>query len=272
MRNICGKKNDKKKRHIGTALLPLCVLTLLSSCGTWGAGKSKSLLDETPAREETQVTEETRTKEELWDAAVEDAVFSENDEIEALVSLTKEDDRVIWDDAGERVLVVTWNDYEEDCSPGNSISAEQGEIWVTSLGEMQQWFLANSSGVEDWKLRFSQLLGVPADGDYSQFTAFWIEPEYLIRPAYVTDVTADMINDYEAVTDPEYKEWFDQNIINSYFDGEYPWTRLGYTYDWCEGGTDYGLTEFLTFDGSKGEIEITLSTEDFVDWLGSQGS
>ena len=141
---------------------------------------------------------------------------------------------------------------------------------MTSLGEMEQWFQENSSGVEDWKLRFSQLLGVPGDGDYSQFTAFWIRPEYMIRPAYVTDVTAEMVNDYSAVTDPQYKQWFDQNIINSYFAGEYPWTRLGYTYDWSGGSTDYGLTEFLIFDGSKAEIEFTRSTEEFVEWLREQ--
>lgn len=254
-------RNEMKKKRVAAGLLLLSMLAVLPSCGTGG----KSVPEE-----EAFAGKDTQSAEELWDAAVEDAVFSEDGEVEVLVSLTKEDDRVIWDESGERVLVVTWNDYEEDCSKGNSISTEHGEIWVTSLGEMEQWFQENSSGVEDWKLRFSQLLGVPGDGDYSQFTAFWIRPEYMIRPAYVTDVTAEMVNDYSAVTDPQYKQWFDQNIINSYFAGEYPWTRLGYTYDWSGGSTDYGLTEFLIFDGSKAEIEFTRSTEEFVEWLREQ--
>ena len=50
--------------------------------------------------------------EELWRAAMEDAVFSEDSEVRELVSLTPEDDAVIWDEAGERVLLLTWHDYE----------------------------------------------------------------------------------------------------------------------------------------------------------------
>ena len=40
----------------------------------------------------------------LWQAAMADAVFSEDGEVEALVSLTPDDPDVIWDGAGERVL------------------------------------------------------------------------------------------------------------------------------------------------------------------------
>ena len=79
-----------------------------------------------------------------------------------------------------------------------------------------------------------------------------------------------MVNDYSAASDPEYKEWFDGNIIYSYFESDYPWTRLGYTYDWSGDGSEYGLTEFLIFDGSKTEIEFTYTTDEFVDWLAGQ--
>ena len=78
-----------------------------------------------------------------------------------------------------------------------------------------------------------------------------------------------MKNDYTAVADETYtyKEWFDKNILWSYFESDYPWTRLGYTYDWSGGESEYGLTEFLVSDGSKTEIAFTCSTEEFVDWL-----
>lgn len=52
----------------------------------------------------------------LWKAAMTDAVFSEDEEIRELVALTKEDDQVVWDEAGERVLLLSWHDYD-DVSP-----------------------------------------------------------------------------------------------------------------------------------------------------------
>lgn len=212
------------------------------------------------------------TNEELWREAMTDAVFSEDEEIHDLVKLTAEDDRVIWDESNTRVLLLTWHNYAGECEPGGALGAEVGEIWATSVGEMIDRYEASGSDVRDWELWFAQKLGVHEDEGYTRFTAFWVSPEDVIRPAYITDVTADMVNDYSAASDPEYKEWFDGNIIYSYFESDYPWTRLGYTYDWSGGGSEYGLTEFLIFDGSKTEIEFTYTTDEFVDWLAGQAN
>ena len=199
-----------------------------------------------------------------------DAVFSEDEEVVELVTLTEDDPDVIWDEAGERVLLVSWHNYDAECSPGSSIPQEYGEIWATSLGEMLSWYTGSSSGVDDWQLRFAQLLGVHEDEGQTRFSAFWVAPADVIRPAYITDETKQMINDYTLVTDETYKQWFDQNILWSYFTSDYPWTRLGYTYDWSGGESEYGLSEFLIYDGSKTEIEFTYTTEEFVDWLEQQ--
>ena len=51
----------------------------------------------------------------------------------------------------------------------------------------------------------------------------------------------------------------------------YPWTRLGYTYDWNEAGDEYGLTEFIILPGSEVEIEWTLTTDEFIAWLSEGG-
>lgn len=235
-----------RKRFAATVLCLILGLLPLAGC----AGKSAP------------------TSEELWQAAMADAVFSEDSEVMELVCLTRDDPQVIWDEAGERVLLVTWHDYEQPCEPGDPL--EYQDIWATSLGEMTAWYRENGSGVTDWDLRFAQLLGMPDDGSCTRFSAFWISPSQVIRPAYVTDVTAQMENGYDRMTDPEYRAWFDDNILYSYFESEYPWTRLGYTYDWSGGDSAYGLTEFLVEDGSQAEIAFTCSTRDFVDWLGSQ--
>ena len=206
----------------------------------------------------------------LWKIAMTDAVFSDDDEIHELVTLTKEDNQTIWDEAGKRVLLLSWHNYDDPCAPGDSIRTEYGDIWATSVGEMQTWYAQNGDGVEDWELRFAQLLGVHADEGYTRFTAFWVSPEDVIRPAYITDVTKQMENDYTALTDEAYKTWFDGNIIWSYFESDYPWTRLGYTYDWSGGESEYGLTEFLVSNGDKTEIAFTYPTAEFVDWLEEQ--
>lgn len=214
--------------------------------------------------------EEVMSNDALWNFAMTDAVFTEEDEVEELVTLTKEDTNVIWDEAGERVLLLSWHNYDDACAPGASIKPEYGEIWATSLGEMKAWYEENREGVKDWNLRFAQLLGVHENEGYTRFSAFWIAPEDVIRPAYITDVTKQMKNDYSCVTDKAYKSWFDQNILWSYFESDYPWTRLGYTYDWSGRESEYGLTEFLVSDGSKTEIAFTYTTEEFVDWLEGQ--
>lgn len=214
------------------------------------------------------MSERPPSNEALWAAAMEDAVFSEDHEVLELVCLTPQDSRVIWDEAGQRVLLVTWHDYQEPCAPGDSL--DQEEIWATSLGELIQWYRKNGGSVTDWDLRFAQLLGMPNDGSCTRFSAFWVAPSEVIRPAYVTDVTAQMEIGYDQITDTAYRSWFDANILYSYFESQYPWTRLGYTYDWSGGDSPYGLTEFLLQDGSEAEIAFTYSTQAFVDWLEAQ--
>lgn len=210
------------------------------------------------------------TTEELWESAMQDAVFSEDSEIMELVTLTPEDPHVIWDESGERVLLFTWHDYDDECEPGGPVPSGGGDIWATSLGEMTAWYEEHHEGVTDWELRFAQLLGVHADEGYTCFTGFWVSPEDVIRPAYLTDIKAQMEIGYDNLQEGPYKEWFDQNILWSYFESDYPWTRLGYTYDWSGGASEYGLTEFLISESSRTEIVFSCTTDEFVLWLESQ--
>lgn len=233
----------KKMRRLTSAILFLVMSLTMAGCG----GRK------------TDIAIDSR-----WEAAMMDAVFAEDGEIHSLVTLTDEDNRVIWNDSGDKVLLVTWHNYPGECVTGTAIG-EYGDIWATSLGEMKSWFAEEGTEITDWELRFSQLLGLHESEGYTRFTAFWVSPQDVVRPAFVTDVTKQMVNDYSLVAG-EWKEWFDANILFSYFESDYPWTRLGYTYDW--GGTqEYGLTEFLVRDPSKTEIAFTYTTAEFVEYL-----
>ena len=76
-----------------------------------------------------------------------------------------------------------------------------------------------------------------------------------------------MTDAFSDEVDEDYKEWFDSNIISSYFDGKYPWTRLGYTYDWADNGSEYGLSEFIIKKDSDVKVAYTVDLKEMLDKL-----
>ena len=204
--------------------------------------------------------------DELYRNAVRDAVLIDEDEVLPLVNISKDDDNVIWD--GDKVLVAFMHKYPDSYPAGEEIELKWGNVWCVSAGELYKWVQNNGKGVEDWQLRLHQVLGMPTTKDYTTITALWVDADLLYRPANVTDPNAKMAAAYQSTGDEQfdemYKQWFDENIIWSYFDSAFPWTRLGYTYDWADNGRDYGLSEFLIFSGEKATVAYTYDVDDFV--------
>lgn len=140
-----------------------------------------------------------------------------------------------------------------------------GEVWTVSAVEMADWVDSNKEGVTDWQLRLQQVVGVPLASEYTHVTALWVSPEDVIRPAYSTDLTSEEMPTALPKNTPEdYREWFEGNVMWSYFDSEYPWTRLGYTYDWAENSGEYGLTEFLVKEGAEVTIVYTDAIPNYI--------
>lgn len=208
-----------------------------------------------------------RAQGDLCAAAVADSVTAEEEEIFPLVTLTQGADMVTWNEDGKRVLLLSWNDSPEVYAEGAKIVAD-GEIWTFTDGEILSWYRAHGEGVEGWEMRLKQLIGLPPSSDYTHMTAFWVDVADVIRPAYQPDVTKQIdASDLGGGALGEYEAWFDGNIVYSYFTSAYPWTRLGYTYDWAEGSGEYGLTEFLVLGGAEAEVEFTMTTEEFIRYL-----
>lgn len=198
---------------------------------------------------------------DLYEIAIVDVIKAEENEIMPLVVIPKDIDRI---------LLITFHRYPESYPANEEITLDWGEVWTFTADEIDEWYDLNNGGVTDWELRFKQLIGLPADKEYTHFTAMWVSPDDIIRPAYNTDISSDsMTIELPEDIDDEYVEWFENNIINSYFYSQYfyPWTRLGYTYDWADNNNDYGLSEFLVLPDSHVVIEFTLSTEEFITWL-----
>ncbi len=207
--------------------------------------------------------------QELYESAVSDAVFAEAEEIKPLVSLTAEDQLVTWDDQG-RALLLTWHQSPESYPQGETVNLESGEVWTFTDKEIAKFYAEKKSSVTDWELRLEQCIGLPPDCGYTHISGLWVSPTDVSRPAYNDDPRSDDMDiSFDEDISPKFKEWFDGNIVGSYFDSKYPWTRLGYTYDWDADKDEYGLTEFLIHKDAPVQVAFTKTTEDFLQSLDS---
>lgn len=205
--------------------------------------------------------------EQLWNHALQDAAVSNDNEIMPLVTLTQKDKNVQWNKGRSDVLLGTYHKYPFKDNINKCFPAWKKPIWAVSVRELKNWYEQNKSSVENWQLRLAQVLGLPADPEYEYFTLFWVRPKNVIRPAYITDVTKQMKNGMQHIQDEDYKKWFEQNYMYSNVTRHFPWTRLGYSYDWGSPDNEYGLTEFLIQNPERTEIVHSFTVPELIDWL-----
>lgn len=203
---------------------------------------------------------------ELYQAAITDAMVAEPDEIMPLAAINKDSAMLQWNETKDKVLLATWHRYPDSYPDKATVENSWGEIWVFLPQEMKNQFRGQSA--EDEILRLEQLLGLPPQNGYTNFTTIWVAPKDIFRPSYDNEISDNTVQlQFEEKTDPDYVEWFEQNIVDSYFPPEYPWTRLGYTYDWSGDGTEYGLSEFIVKEGSRIVVDKTYTNEEFLAYL-----
>lgn len=240
----------------------------LQENGLWTAALPPSASQQLSGQQASTEPGHKLTDQERYAAAVKDAVFAEKDEIMPLVSLTKEDTRVTWNEAGDRVLLLTWHNYPDSYPAGQQVTIDWGKVWTFAGKELQAKYNKEKDQVSDWDLRLKQIIGFPPDSKHSTVTGFWVRPQDVVRPAYQPNPTVGtMDTEFNKDVDPNFKTWFDGNIVWSYFDSAYPWTRLGYTYDWAGNGTKYGLSEFLVNQKAQVQVAFTESTDAFLQEL-----
>lgn len=234
--------------------------------------------------------------------ALEDAAKPEDDEV--LDNLTAIVDpeynpNLNWDDKG-RVLVATFT-WKERFEEGNFIKPSNDKpkvIWVTVVPELRD-FCTNYNNTEvnnsKLNLRIEQLLGVRQNSGYTHIAEIWVNPEYLKRPTLdpeINDRTVQPLPNpiqdplpFPEGVDEAYKDWFEDQIKqqqthqnrlsnrerltnNQTDDDPYPWTGLGYTYDWSPKTglqtIDAGLSEFVIFLEANSELSSPLEVERVV--------
>ena len=211
------------------------------------------------------------TNDELYARTVKDAMNAEESDIMPLVNISREDENVLWD--GDKVLVSFMHKYPDSYPAGADVTLQWGNVWCTSAVEMYRWIQSNDE-VTDWTERFHQLLGMPLSKNYNTITAVWVDADLLYRPAFEPDPNKPMQLTLQKTGDDDFdamfETWFENNTASSYSTGSYPWTRLGYTYDWADNGTAYGLSEFIIFKGAQVKVECTYNLEEFAAYAMTQ--
>lgn len=201
-------------------------------------------------------------------AAVADAAVAEPSEIaKTLVAIVPSNNRLVWKNASDplnaRILVATWTSYAGyDDKIGAPVTLSR-EVWVTTVPEVKD-FSRKLTG--DKTLRLEQLLGLPPNNGKTKFVEMWARPADLFRPSAdpeITDGEAEVDfrapNAFIRVSD-EFKKWYDDLKAQSYGASGYPWTRLGYTYDWGAARGHVGASEFVIIPGSTVEIHSVTPT------------
>jgi hypothetical protein len=193
-------------------------------------------------------------------AAVADAKVAEESEIyEQLVAISASHGGLKFDDKG-RVLTVTWTSWNGyDGKEGQEL--ELGvEVWVTTVPQLQEFCRGLGLTDKPLDLRLEQAMGLPPNNGKTKLVQLWIPADGLFRPspdAEIDDGVAALA--FPDGADATHVAWIEKLQGSSYGEKGYPWTRLGYTYDWApDAKSEVGLSEFVARKGTKVVVEAIV--------------
>ncbi len=233
-----------------------------------------------------------------WDA-VEDARTPEPDEVfRDLTAITSQNSALTWDDRGH-VLVATWADWVGYTQNVGHQLIVTRDVWVTAVPDLQRFCKAYTPTAEvPLAARLSQVLGLPpepaAQAANRQVVEVWVDPQFLFRPSpdpEITDHEAELTfrtsNEFVSVP-TSYQHWFYAQYDQRYqYQGQpiarpstdslsavpYPWTQLGYTYDWGDRADwatldrdrpeNVGLSEFVVRQWSPVAVEAAQPIDNY---------
>ncbi len=206
-----------------------------------------------------------------YQAAVADARVAEYSEISrSLTAINPYNQSLAWEGApGEsRVLMVSWvsGDYYDSSLGGDYTLPSWLDLWVTAAPDLKVYFAGQGAPN---KLRLEQALGLPPGDNKTKLVEFWVNPADMFRPSpdpEISDSEAELdFPSGQVSVSPEYRSWFNDLMATQYNQpAPYPWTRLGYTYDW--GREDHvGLSEFVVRGGSTMGVRSVTPTLQYFD-------
>lgn len=196
----------------------------------------------------------------------------------AIQDITPENKSLIWkgEPGASQVLVTTFTKsaYYSNLLPGQTIPAAV-DLWVVPAPQLYMEIRAEDplGAALAPKLAVSQYLGLPPRNTNDAVVSVWVSPAALLRPAidprtdtHELETSFPLTLQNVPLTQapvlpkdppapgfssvPDYGAWFldRQSVIYNFTvsGGPYPWTGLGYTYDWNPAAPDVvGASEFI---------------------------
>ncbi len=272
----------RKQSHSVTSLALLAVLI-----GIWTSGcrhgKGYGLRTTEPVK--TSALDSVMTSlqmapdwPDVYEAALVDARNPEPSEVVTnLTPITTQNPELQWKEIDgtphvKMVSLVSTDKYYRD-SLGKNYNTGTHNIWVTAVPQVENFvsgFRSQNDDLGDLENRLRQRLGLTPTATINQFVEFWVDPNDLFRPApdnEISDSTAGLALPDD--TEAWYRRWFNDLRASQYFQSTvpshdaYPWTQLGYTYDWGDTQSKQGFSEFVIRTDVTVVVDSITDIEDY---------
>lgn len=239
---------------------------------------------------ESQVQWSEAEKNAYWQA-IKDARTPEPSKLKPLTAISPDSPNQRWN--YDLVLVVSWasnwkeyQDFQQQNSQQTPIRLDR-DVWVTVVPELQSFCYNYKSkyGGDALGKRLIQRIGLSL-GDAPgkrEMVEFWVNLQFLFRPSFNPEITRHEVelqfptSNPFLLLQPSYYQWFYSQLDQSYkYNGKliipgtkndkkeqvwaYPWTQLGYTYDWGDPSNHVGLSEFVIHKGSPVFVKRVVET------------
>lgn len=189
-------------------------------------------------------------------AAVRDSSEATAEEVNSgLWAITRSNPKLQWNAEGTAVRMVAWTTFGGYVQGDNVLTRE---VWVTAVPQLKEFCQAVAD--EKRVARINQFLGLPpaTERDNSRrFAELWVRPQDMFRPCADPEIDDTVCGlQFPTSVAAEHRSWFTSNYSSSFGfwqQTRYPWTGLGYTYDWC-GDTEVGASEFVIRPGSTVQL------------------
>lgn len=210
----------------------------------------------------------------LYKMAIQNSMYPEVSKIDNnLVAINAQNTNLIWKkfDNIDYLLVVSWKQnvsYYQQYLDSAFYNTGKYPIWITTAPELLNRM--KKEKYTDVNMRLKQLLGLPPTATYSYFVEFWVKPSDLFRPCpdkEINDTHCDVC--FPANADSAHIAWINQSRIERYYQcglfQQYPWSELGYTYDWNTDNVSHiGLSEFVIGAYKNIKVNAIYTTADYL--------
>ena len=239
---------------VGLAVALFLAIVALSVVVWWFLDGRIDELSRDVSRMQSQLEKEAQVQQ-AYNAAIADAAVAEPSEISNALTPIQ---------TGAPVLTVTWtpwNGYDE--AIGSTMNLPR-DVWITLVPQLAE-FCSKLEGDVDLNLRLEQRLGLPPYNQRTKFVEMWVEPNDLFRPCPDPEIDdSHCALNFPPGTGVEHIKWIDNRRKTSYSgDTPYPWTRLGYTYDWARSPEEMGLSEYVIRKGATVRVKSVDSTGNY---------